>query len=264
MAINLVYLIASMLVQAKAQADAEKAGNNARRVAGERKDGEQDRIDAIRKQGLEQYLAPQEEDAMAQIIADKVNPAIKSIDSTTNFQDVDRFGSQGSVKNTAYEDALNGAITEVADKAKTKAGMLAKVKAPTHMRQDQSMSTADSIQRQGIVGKKANDYFNNVSQLEIQNAYKPNQGMMLLSQALGAYATMGADGGATGGAVNPATASSTGDMFSLAGKPMTVSNGVPFVEGNAQSLIGKPNPWTTMNNRSIFNNYTPNAGAMFK
>jgi hypothetical protein len=243
MAINLVYLIASMLVQAKAQADAEDAGNNQRRIAGERQDAEQDKIDKLMNQNLEQYMNPQEEDAMAQIIADKVNPAIKSIDSTTNFQDVDRFGSQGSVKNTAYEDALNGAITNVADKAKTKANMLAKVKAPTHMRQDQSMKTADSMQQQGVIGKNANDWYNNVSRLEIENAYKPDQGMMLLSQALGAYATMGADGGATGAGANAGA---------NAGVSGTV-NGIPVIEKSTFSYPKEVN---------LFNNANAKYGMM--
>jgi hypothetical protein len=53
-----------------------------------------------------------------------------------------------------------------------------------------------------VIGKNANDYFNNVSQLEINNAYKPSQGMMLLSKALGAYATGALDGGASG-TINP-------------------------------------------------------------
>lgn len=202
MAINFVYLIASMLLQAKAQADAEKKGNNQRRIAGERKDVEQDRINQLMDQNLEQYQNTQEQDAMDQIIADKVAPAVKSIDSTTNFQDVDRFGSQGSAKNTAYQNALTGAIAEVANSAKTKANMLAKVKAPTHMRRDQAVSSADSMQRQGVIGKKATDWYNNVSRLEIENAYKPNQAMMLASKALGAYATGGADGGVNG-AINP-------------------------------------------------------------
>jgi hypothetical protein len=200
--INWAYMIASMLLSAKATADAEESGNNARRVAGERTKGEQDKIDAIRNKSLQQYTNPEEKASMDQIIADKVAPAVKSIDSTTNFQDVNRFGSAGSVKNTAYKDALTGAIADVANKAKTKASMLANVKAPTHMRQDQSMKTADSIQRQGVIGKNANDYFNNVSQLEINNAYKPSQGMMLLSKALGAYATGALDGGASG-TINP-------------------------------------------------------------
>lgn len=249
MAINLVYLVASMLVQAKAQADAEKAGNNARRIASERKDVEQDRIDKIREQGLEQYQNSQEEDAMAQIIADKVEPAVRSIDSTTNFQDVDRFGSEGSVKNTAYQDALTGAIADVAEKAKTKANMLAKVKAPTHMRQDQSMSTADSIQRQGIIGKKANDYYNNVSRLEIENAYKPSQNMMLLSQALGAYATMGADGGATSAGNAGANAGAN------AGKFTTISNGIPVVDKTAMDAYNA--------NLASSRAYSPNPSGFF-
>jgi hypothetical protein len=200
--INWAYMIASMLLSAKATADAEESGNNARNVAGERTKAEQERINAIHNKNLQQYTNPEEKASMDQIIADKVAPAVKSIDSTTNFQDVNRFGSAGSVKNTAYKDALTGAIADVANKAKTKASMLANVKAPTHMRQDQSMKTADSIQRQGVIGKNANDYFNNVSQLEIDHAYKPSQGMMLLSKALGAYATGALDGGASG-TINP-------------------------------------------------------------
>ncbi len=256
MAINFVYLIASMLVQAKAQADAEKAGNNARRVADQLKDVEQNKINDIMNQNLEQYQNTQEEDAMAQIIADKVDPAVKSIDSTTNFQDVDRFDSEGSVKNTAYQDALTGAIADVAEKAKTKAGMLAKVKAPTHMRQDQSMNTADSIQRQGVVGKKANDYFNNVSRLEIQNAYKPDQGMMLLSQALGAYATMGADGGASGTVGNVAGPASSGPM--AGGFTQTLPNGVPVTDLGAMNNYQKGLDF--FSNQNLGNG----SGAMFK
>jgi hypothetical protein len=250
MAINLVYLIASMLVQAKAQADAEKAGNNARRVASERKDVEQERISSLMDKNLEQYQNTEEDGAMAQIIADKVAPAVKSIDSTTNFEDVDRFGSQGSSKNTAYQDALTGAITDVADKAKTKAGMLAKVKAPTHMRRDQAVSSADNIQQQGIIGKKANDWYNNVSRLDIQNAYKPSEGMMLLSQALGAYATMGADGGATTGATAGANAGAN------AGKFTEVINGVPIVDKTAMDAYNA--------NLASAQAYSPNASNFFR
>jgi hypothetical protein len=250
MAINLVYLIASMLVQAKAQADAEKAGNNARRVAGERKDVEQERISSLMDKNLEQYQNTEEDGAMAQIIADKVAPAVKSIDSTTNFEDVDRFGSQGSSKNTAYQQALTGAITDVADKAKTKAGMLAKVKAPTHMRRDQAVSSADNIQQQGIIGKKANDWYNNVSRLDIQNAYKPDQGMMLLSQALGAYATMGADGGATTGATAGANAGAN------AGKFTEVINGIPVVDKTAMDAYNA--------NLASAQAYSPNASNFFR
>jgi hypothetical protein len=250
MAINLVYLIASMLVQAKAQADAEKAGNNARRVASERKDVEQERISSLMDKNLEQYQNTEEDGAMAQIIADKVAPAVKSIDSTTNFEDVDRFGSQGSSKSTAYQDALTGAITDVADKAKTKAGMLAKVKAPTHMRRDQAVSSADNIQQQGIIGKKANDWYNNVSRLDIQNAYKPSEGMMLLSQALGAYATMGADGGATTGATAGANAGAN------AGKFTEVINGVPIVDKTAMDAYNA--------NLASAQAYSPNASNFFR
>jgi hypothetical protein len=250
MAINLVYLIASMLVQAKAQADAEKAGNNARRVASERKDVEQERISSLMDKNLEQYQNTEEDGAMAQIIADKVAPAVKSIDSTTNFEDVDRFGSQGSSKNTAYQDALTGAITDVADKAKTKAGMLAKVKAPTHMRRDQAVSSADNIQQQGIIGKKANDWYNNVSRLDIQNAYKPSEGMMLLSQALGAYATMGADGGATTGATAGANAGAN------AGKFTEVINGIPIVDKTAMDAYNA--------NLASAQAYSPNASNFFR
>jgi hypothetical protein len=250
MAINLVYLIASMLVQAKAQADAEKAGNNARRVASERKDVEQERISSLMDKNLEQYQNTEEDGAMAQIIADKVAPAVKSIDSTTNFEDVDRFGSQGSSKSTAYQDALTGAITDVADKAKTKAGMLAKVKAPTHMRRDQAVSSADNIQQQGIIGKKANDWYNNVSRLDIQNAYKPSEGMMLLSQALGAYATMGADGGATTGATAGANAGAN------AGKFTEVINGIPIVDKTAMDAYNA--------NLASAQAYSPNASNFFR
>jgi hypothetical protein len=239
-----------MLVQAKAQADAEKAGNNARRVASERKDVEQERISSLMDKNLEQYQNTEEDGAMAQIIADKVAPAVKSIDSTTNFEDVDRFGSQGSSKNTAYQDALTGAITDVADKAKTKAGMLAKVKAPTHMRRDQAVSSADNIQQQGIIGKKANDWYNNVSRLDIQNAYKPSEGMMLLSQALGAYATMGADGGATTGATAGANAGAN------AGKFTEVINGVPIVDKTAMDAYNA--------NLASAQAYSPNASNFFR
>lgn len=239
-----------MLVQAKAQADAEKAGNNARRVASERKDVEQERISSLMDKNLEQYQNTEEDGAMAQIIADKVAPAVKSIDSTTNFEDVDRFGSQGSSKNTAYQDALTGAITDVADKAKTKAGMLAKVKAPTHMRRDQAVSSADNIQQQGIIGKKANDWYNNVSRLDIQNAYKPSEGMMLLSQALGAYATMGADGGATTGATAGANAGAN------AGKFTEVINGIPIVDKTAMDAYNA--------NLASAQAYSPNASNFFR
>jgi hypothetical protein len=239
-----------MLVQAKAQADAEKAGNNARRVASERKDVEQERISSLMDKNLEQYQNTEEDGAMAQIIADKVAPAVKSIDSTTNFEDVDRFGSQGSSKSTAYQDALTGAITDVADKAKTKAGMLAKVKAPTHMRRDQAVSSADNIQQQGIIGKKANDWYNNVSRLDIQNAYKPSEGMMLLSQALGAYATMGADGGATTGATAGANAGAN------AGKFTEVINGIPIVDKTAMDAYNA--------NLASAQAYSPNASNFFR
>lgn len=198
MAINWIALIASMLVSAKAQADAEKKGLAQMNVANQRRDAEQSKIDAIMKQNLEQYENAKEQEAMDEIIKEKVAPAIKAIDSTTNFQDVNRYGSDGNVQNTAYKDALTGAINEVAENAKTKADMLAKVKAPTHMRKDQSVNTADAMQRQGVIGKNATDWYNNVSKVKINNAFKPNSGMMLLSKALGAYATMGADGGASG------------------------------------------------------------------
>jgi hypothetical protein len=250
--INWAYMIASMLVSAKANADAEKKGNTQRRLAGVRKDAEQDKIDAIMNKNFEQYMNPQEEQAMAQIIADKVAPATESIDSTTNFQDVDRFGAKGSTENTAYQDALTGAISKVAEKAKTKAGMLANVKAPTQMRQDQSMSTADAIQRQGVIGKKANDWYKNVSQLEIENAYKPSATLTLLSKALGAYATAG---GGTG-ADNIANGSITGSP--MAGRFTEMVNGIPVVDA------------TAMNNYQQGLNFFGNtnlgsgAGAMFK
>ena len=251
MAIQIAYLIASMLVAAKAQADAEKEGNNQRGIAERRRMAEQDKVDALMNKNLEQYQNPNEEQAMAEIIADKVNPAVKSIDSTTNFQDVDKGNYAGSSKNTAYQDALTGAINDVAGKAKTKATMLAKVKAPTQMRQDQSMKTAGSIQNQGIIGKKANDYFNNVSRLEIQNGYKPNANMMLLSQALGAYATMGADGGATAGANAGANTSANAGMFT------TMSNGIPVVDKTAMDAYNA--------NLASSQAYMPsNPSAMFK
>ncbi len=186
---NWVALIASMLVQAKAQADAEKQGQAQMRIENQRLDQEQDKINAIMNKNLEQYQNPQETEAMAQIVNENLAPAIKTIDSTTNFQDVNNYGNQGKVQNNAYQEALTGAIRDVAEKAKVKADLLAKVKAPTHMRKDQSVQTADALQRQGVIGKNANDYYSNVSKVKINNAFQPDQGMMLLSKALGAYAT---------------------------------------------------------------------------
>jgi len=188
---NWILLLASMLMQAKAQADAEEKGQNQIRLADERRAGEQDKINELMRKNLTQYQGANELQSQSDIIEQKLAPAISAIDSTTNFQDVNRFGAKGSVKNNAFSEALTGAIADVAQRAKTKAGMLAKVAAPNIMRRDQAFANADVMQRQGIIGGNAVNWYNNVSKREIESAFKPNSMLMVLSQALNAYAMSG-------------------------------------------------------------------------
>jgi hypothetical protein len=195
---NWLALLASMLVSAGSQYSAQKSGEREMALANTRKKGEQDKINEIMRQNLLQYEAGNEQQAKTDIVQEKVTAANKAIDSTTNFQDVNKYGTDGSVKNTAFQDALTGAIAKVAGAAKTKAGLKAKISAPLMMRGDQSVASADAMQRQGIIGKNATDYWNNVSRINIEKAYQPNPLAMILSKALGAYATGGASlGGGT-------------------------------------------------------------------
>jgi len=102
---NWILLLASMLMQAKAQADAEEKGQNQIRLADERRAGEQDKINELMRKNLTQYQGANELQSQSDIIEQKLAPAISAIDSTTNFQDVNRFGAKGSVKNNAFSEA---------------------------------------------------------------------------------------------------------------------------------------------------------------
>jgi hypothetical protein len=73
---------------------------------------------------------------------------------------------------------------------------------------------------------------------------------MLLSQALGAYATMGADGGATTGATAGANAGAN------AGKFTEVINGIPIVDKTAMDAYNA--------NLASAQAYSPNASNFFR
>jgi hypothetical protein len=192
---NWIAIIASMLVQGYAQAQAEKKGKAQIALANNRMLEEQDKMKLLREKDLLNYENVAELEAQDEILENKLAPVIKSIASVTNFQDVDKYDSQGSVSNNAYTDALTGKIQEILTGAKNKANLNAKVKVPYLGRKDQAVNTGRNLQEQNLIGGLARDYFNTVSKTEINNAFKPDQGLMLLSKGLGMYGTGGFNDG---------------------------------------------------------------------
>ncbi len=258
--INIMAMIASALVQSYNQSKADKRRRQATNVAQDRLDRERDKIALKQGQDLVNYEAPVEADADEVLRKELIKPINTNIDANKKFDVQNDQSYKGNIRNNAFSDALSLLEGQVSDKAKNKANLIALTQSPLFRRQDQALGTADTIQQNSSIGNNANSFYNNVSRGNIERAGRLNQGLSLLSRGLSSYAMNG--GG--GGGVNPATASSTGSMYSLAGQPMSVSSGVPIYNPTTPSLIGSPNTWSAMNNRSIFDTYSPNAGAMFR